>query len=197
MEPPPVHVLRYRLARYTERLSSFRDGQLQRLQPQASEHLCCRIRSGLVLVFIVHHLCIALIETKCHSPVCLYRHRPRSFRSLAVLPQRSSHDQQSPIWGNIDVSIVVARPDQLICIPITYGRSKILSMKRFNDRTVIALFSISPDHSGPPFNGPLHPHSGVATLTYVAEGAVSCIDPDNGEAHIVAIRDQLYRDGRF
>src|SRR3979411_477021 len=35
------------------------------------------------------------------------------------------------------------------------------------------------DHEGTPFNGPLHPHSGIATLTYIAEGAVSYIDPDN------------------
>ena len=35
------------------------------------------------------------------------------------------------------------------------------------------------DHEGPPFNGPLHPHSGIATLTYVAEGVVSYIDPNN------------------
>ena len=35
------------------------------------------------------------------------------------------------------------------------------------------------DHEGPPFNGPLHPHSGIATLTYVAEGSVSYIDPNN------------------
>ncbi len=35
------------------------------------------------------------------------------------------------------------------------------------------------DHEGPAFNAPLHPHSGIATLTYVAEGAVSYIDPDN------------------
>src|ERR1700674_5839610 len=35
------------------------------------------------------------------------------------------------------------------------------------------------DHEGPPFNGPLHPHSGIATLTYVAEGAVSYIDPND------------------
>jgi redox-sensitive bicupin YhaK (pirin superfamily) len=35
------------------------------------------------------------------------------------------------------------------------------------------------DHQGPPYNGPLHPHSGIATLTYVAEGAVSYIDPFN------------------
>ena len=33
------------------------------------------------------------------------------------------------------------------------------------------------DYEGPPFNGALHPHSGIATLTYVAEGAVTYIDP--------------------
>src|SRR5437588_512693 len=35
------------------------------------------------------------------------------------------------------------------------------------------------DYEGEPFNAGLHPHSGIATLTYVAEGAVSYIDPDN------------------
>lgn len=35
------------------------------------------------------------------------------------------------------------------------------------------------DHEGVPFTAGLHPHSGIATLTYVAEGAVSYIDPDN------------------
>jgi redox-sensitive bicupin YhaK (pirin superfamily) len=35
------------------------------------------------------------------------------------------------------------------------------------------------DHEGTPFNADLHPHSGIATLTYVVEGAVSYIDPDN------------------
>jgi redox-sensitive bicupin YhaK (pirin superfamily) len=35
------------------------------------------------------------------------------------------------------------------------------------------------DHEGRPFNGALHPHSGIATLTYVAEGAISYIDPDD------------------
>ena len=35
------------------------------------------------------------------------------------------------------------------------------------------------EHDGAPFNGGLHPHSGIATLTYVVEGAVSYIDPDN------------------
>lgn len=42
------------------------------------------------------------------------------------------------------------------------------------------------DHEGPPFNGPLHPHSGIATLTYVAEGAVSYIDPDNNRGILPA-----------
>ena len=27
------------------------------------------------------------------------------------------------------------------------------------------------DHEGPPVDGALHPHSGIAILTYVAEGA--------------------------
>jgi redox-sensitive bicupin YhaK (pirin superfamily) len=35
------------------------------------------------------------------------------------------------------------------------------------------------DHEGPPFNADLHPHSGIATLTYVVDGEVSYIDPDN------------------
>ncbi len=35
------------------------------------------------------------------------------------------------------------------------------------------------DHDGPPVQIPLHPHSGIATLTYVAQGEVSYIDPDN------------------
>jgi redox-sensitive bicupin YhaK (pirin superfamily) len=34
------------------------------------------------------------------------------------------------------------------------------------------------DYEGPPFKLGLHPHSGIATLTYVAEGAISYIDPD-------------------
>jgi redox-sensitive bicupin YhaK (pirin superfamily) len=42
------------------------------------------------------------------------------------------------------------------------------------------------DHDGAPFNGGLHPHSGIATLTYVAEGAVSYIDPDNARGTLPA-----------
>jgi redox-sensitive bicupin YhaK (pirin superfamily) len=42
------------------------------------------------------------------------------------------------------------------------------------------------DHEGAPFNGPLHPHSGIATLTYVAQGAVSYIDPDNTRGTLLA-----------
>src|SRR2546426_8341826 len=33
------------------------------------------------------------------------------------------------------------------------------------------------DHEGAPFAAGLHPHSGIATLTYVAEGSVRYIDP--------------------
>jgi len=35
------------------------------------------------------------------------------------------------------------------------------------------------EHKGPPFNGELHPHSGIATLTYVMEGSINYIDPNN------------------
>src|SRR6185437_2997134 len=42
------------------------------------------------------------------------------------------------------------------------------------------------DYEGPPFNLPLHPHSGIATLTYVAEGAVSYIDPGNVRGTLAA-----------
>src|SRR6202165_1124121 len=42
------------------------------------------------------------------------------------------------------------------------------------------------DHQGPPYNGPLHPHSGIATLTYVAEGAVSYIDAGNARGTLHA-----------
>src|SRR5258706_13469518 len=42
------------------------------------------------------------------------------------------------------------------------------------------------DHEGAPFNADLHPHSGIATLTYVMEGAVSYIDPDNNRGTLPA-----------
>ena len=42
------------------------------------------------------------------------------------------------------------------------------------------------DHEGAPFYAGLHPHSGIATLTYVAEGAVSYIDPDNVRGTLAA-----------
>ena len=42
------------------------------------------------------------------------------------------------------------------------------------------------DHEGPPFNAALHPHSGIATLTYVAEGAVTYIDPNGARGTLAA-----------
>jgi redox-sensitive bicupin YhaK (pirin superfamily) len=42
------------------------------------------------------------------------------------------------------------------------------------------------EHDGAPFNGSLHPHSGIATLTYIMEGAVSYIDPDNSKGTLPA-----------
>jgi redox-sensitive bicupin YhaK (pirin superfamily) len=42
------------------------------------------------------------------------------------------------------------------------------------------------EHEGPPFNGGLHPHSGIATLTYLTEGSVNYIDPDNAKGVLTA-----------
>jgi len=42
------------------------------------------------------------------------------------------------------------------------------------------------DNEDAPFDGGLHPHSGIATLTYVAEGAVRYVDPDNVKGTLTA-----------
>jgi redox-sensitive bicupin YhaK (pirin superfamily) len=52
------------------------------------------------------------------------------------------------------------------------------------------------DHVGAPFNGALHPHSGIATLTDVAEGAVSYIDPDNVRGTLAAGAVEWMQAGR-
>jgi redox-sensitive bicupin YhaK (pirin superfamily) len=52
------------------------------------------------------------------------------------------------------------------------------------------------EHEGPPFNGSLHPHSGIATLTYVTEGAVSYIDPDNVKGVLTAGSIEWMQAGR-
>jgi redox-sensitive bicupin YhaK (pirin superfamily) len=66
----------------------------------------------------------------------------------------------------------------------THGRThgpvaRLMSPSDFGEILKPFVFLDLFDYEGPPFNGPLHPHSGIATLTYVAEGAVSYIDPDN------------------
>src|SRR5260370_19773166 len=52
------------------------------------------------------------------------------------------------------------------------------------------------DHQGAPFNGGLHPHSGIATLSYVMDGAVSFIDPDNARGTLSAGGVQSMQAGR-
>jgi redox-sensitive bicupin YhaK (pirin superfamily) len=52
------------------------------------------------------------------------------------------------------------------------------------------------DHEDAPFDGPLHPHSGIATLTYVLEGAVSFIDPDNVKGTLPADGIEWMQAGR-
>jgi redox-sensitive bicupin YhaK (pirin superfamily) len=52
------------------------------------------------------------------------------------------------------------------------------------------------DHEGPAFKGPLHPHSGIATLTYVVEGSVSYIDPDDTRGTLPAGGAEWMQAGR-
>ena len=63
---------------------------------------------------------------------------------------------------------------------ITHGPvTRLMSPSDFGEILKPFVFLDLFDHEGPPFNGALHPHSGIATLSYLAEGAVSYIDPDN------------------
>src|SRR3977135_4355474 len=69
-------------------------------------------------------------------------------------------------------------------VQLTRGRShgpitRLMSPSDFGEILKPFVFLDLFDHEGPPFNGALHPPSGIATLSYVAEGAVSYIDPDN------------------
>jgi redox-sensitive bicupin YhaK (pirin superfamily) len=62
----------------------------------------------------------------------------------------------------------------------THGPAKrLMSPSDFGEILKPFVFLDLFEHEGAPFNGGLHPHSGIATLTYVVEGAVSYIDPDN------------------
>src|SRR6201991_1695002 len=63
---------------------------------------------------------------------------------------------------------------------VTHGPiTRLMSPSDFGEILKPFVFLDLFDHVGEPFDGALHPHSGIATLTYVVEGAVSYIDPDN------------------
>jgi redox-sensitive bicupin YhaK (pirin superfamily) len=63
---------------------------------------------------------------------------------------------------------------------VTHGPvTRLMSPSDFGEILKPFVFLDLFDHEGAPFNGALHPHSGIATLTYIAEGSVSYIDPDN------------------
>jgi redox-sensitive bicupin YhaK (pirin superfamily) len=57
--------------------------------------------------------------------------------------------------------------------------TRLMSPSDFGEILKPFVFLDLVDHEGPPFEGSLHPHSGIATLTYIAEGAVNYIDPDD------------------
>jgi redox-sensitive bicupin YhaK (pirin superfamily) len=66
----------------------------------------------------------------------------------------------------------------------THGRAqgfatRLMSPSDFGEILKPFVFLDFFDHEGAPFTAGLHPHSGIATLTYIAEGAVSYVDPEN------------------
>jgi redox-sensitive bicupin YhaK (pirin superfamily) len=76
------------------------------------------------------------------------------------------------------------RPPTRAIVQRTPGRThgpvtRLMSPSDFGEILKPFVFLDLFDHDGAPFNGPLHPHSGIATLTYVAEGSVSYIDPND------------------
>ena len=69
-------------------------------------------------------------------------------------------------------------------VPRTHGQThgpitRLMSPSDFGEILKPFVFLDLFDHQGTPFSGPLHPHSGIATMTYVLEGSISFIDPNN------------------
>jgi len=83
------------------------------------------------------------------------------------------HAAKSPIPRN--ARGIVQRTRGLTHGPVT----RLMSPSDFGEILKPFVFLDLFDHEGAPFSGALHPHSGIATLSYLAEGAVSYIDPDN------------------
>src|ERR1700754_4327317 len=72
-----------------------------------------------------------------------------------------------------------ARPIAVLTRGRTHGWvTRLMSPSDFGEILKPFVFLDLFDHEGPPLDAPLHPHSGIATLTYVAEGSISYIDPD-------------------
>ena len=82
--------------------------------------------------------------------------------------------------NKLEGNILVARTIVHRTRGLTHGPlTRLMSPSDFGEILKPFVFLDIFDHEGPPFSAGLHPHSGIATLTYIAEGAVSYIDPDN------------------
>jgi redox-sensitive bicupin YhaK (pirin superfamily) len=91
-----------------------------------------------------------------------------------------------PIKKNLD-TINVARKIARRTVGQNHGAiTRLMSPSDFGQLLKPFVFLDQFDHEGEPFYLPLHPHSGIATLTYVAEGGVSYIDPDGTRGTLAA-----------
>src|SRR5882672_6849348 len=83
--------------------------------------------------------------------------------------------------NKLEGNILVARPIVQRTRGGTHGPiTRLMSPSDFGEILKPFVFLDIFDHEGDaPFSAGLHPHSGIATLSYIAEGSVSYIDPDN------------------
>jgi redox-sensitive bicupin YhaK (pirin superfamily) len=89
--------------------------------------------------------------------------------------------------NKLEGNILVARAIVQRTCGRTHGPvTRLMSPSDFGEILKPFVFLDIFDHEGTPFSAGLHPHSGIATLTYIAEGAVSYIDPDNVKGTVPA-----------
>jgi redox-sensitive bicupin YhaK (pirin superfamily) len=84
----------------------------------------------------------------------------------------SYHD---PVASAVDSRTIVHRTRGRRHGPIT----RLMSPSDLGELVKPFVFLDLIEHDGPAFEGSLHPHSGIATLTYIGEGRITYIDPDN------------------
>src|SRR6266481_3078768 len=128
-----------------------------------------------------------------HPPSGPYARAPRSERAKGQPMRRNPMTILDPAESPPSLARAIAQR--------TRGRpqahaTRLMSPSDFGEILKPFVFLDLIDHEGAPFDGGLHPHSGIATLSYVVEGAVSYIDPDNVKGTLPAFGVEWMQAGR-